>query len=85
MNAGAVAALRNVKSAVKVARYVMEHTEHTLLVGSQASQFAFEMGFAEESLSTNVSKAMYNKWRENRCQPNFWIVILKFHFLFRKK
>lgn len=32
---GAVAALRRVKHAISVARKVLEHTEHTLLVGDQ--------------------------------------------------
>lgn len=74
MDVGAVAALRNVKSAVAVARAVMERTEHTLLVGSQASQFAFQMGFAKESLTTNHSTELYQDWRMKDCQPNFWMV-----------
>lgn len=76
MDAGSVAALRNVKSAVAVARKVMEHTEHTLLVGSQASDFAFQMGFAKESLSTNHSAKLYQDWRSKDCQPNFWINVV---------
>lgn len=34
---GAVAALRRVKSAISVARKVLEHTEHSLLVGDQGT------------------------------------------------
>lgn len=74
MNVGAVGALRYVKSAVAVARYVLEHTEHTLLVGSQASKFAYEMGFAKESLATNNSATMWAKWQARKCQPNYWVV-----------
>lgn len=33
MEVGAVADLRRIKNAIGVARAVMEHTEHTLLVG----------------------------------------------------
>ena len=53
---GAVGCLRGVKSAISVARSVMEHTSHTLLVGSLATDFAQDMGFTVESLQTNKSK-----------------------------
>ncbi|XP_076029983.1 N(4)-(Beta-N-acetylglucosaminyl)-L-asparaginase-like isoform X2 [Oratosquilla oratoria] len=70
---GAVADLRRVKSAISVARKVMEHTSHTLLVGNQATQFAIRMGFKEEDLNTSSSMESYKKWKENKCQPNYWI------------
>lgn len=53
---GSVGCLRNVKSAISVARSIMEHTSQTLLVGSLATDFAKEMGFTIEDLSTNKSK-----------------------------
>lgn len=37
MSVGAVGALRRVQHAISVARKVMEHTYHTLLVGEQAT------------------------------------------------
>ncbi|PIO72145.1 asparaginase [Teladorsagia circumcincta] len=30
------------------------------------------MGFREEDLTTEVSRQMFTKWRNDRCQPNFW-------------
>jgi N4-(beta-N-acetylglucosaminyl)-L-asparaginase len=74
MNMGAVAALRNVKDAIAVARHVLENTKHSMLVGEQASDFAVQMGFKKESLTTPKSKDIYKKWRylEN-CQPNYWV------------
>ncbi|KAG8191915.1 hypothetical protein JTE90_007715 [Oedothorax gibbosus] len=69
---GGVAALRRVKSAISVARKVLEHTEHSLLVGDQATQFALRLGFKEENLSTEFSLDMWKKWKTNNCQPNFW-------------
>ncbi|XP_076029987.1 N(4)-(Beta-N-acetylglucosaminyl)-L-asparaginase-like [Oratosquilla oratoria] len=72
-NVGAVGNLRRIKSAISVARKVMEHTSHTLLTGSQATQFAVSMGFKEEDLSTNSSREIYKKWKENNCQPNRWL------------
>ena len=34
-NVGGVGGLRRVKSAIKVARYVLDNTDHTLLIGDQ--------------------------------------------------
>lgn len=44
LNAGAVAFVKNVKNPIKLARLVMEKTEHVLLGGAGANQFAVEMG-----------------------------------------
>lgn len=74
MDVGAVGALRRVKSAISVARRVLECTNHTLLVGYQATEFAKTMGFHEESLQTDKSRKMWTDWKENSCQPNFWTV-----------
>eukprot|EP00094_Tigriopus_californicus_P002027 TCALIF_01953-PA protein Name:"Similar to USP46 Ubiquitin carboxyl-terminal hydrolase 46 (Pongo abelii)" AED:0.17 eAED:0.17 QI:0/0.8/0.63/0.90/1/1/11/530/644 len=71
-NVGAVAALRRVKSAISVARKVLENTHHSILAGSQATLFAKQMGFEEEWLNTTESENKWQTWRENNCQPNFW-------------
>lgn len=73
---GAVGDLRRVKQAISVARKVMEHSTHTLLVGEQATKFALSMGFQEVSLTTNHSKQMWIDWREAHCQPNYWKNVL---------
>jgi len=72
MRVGSVGGLRRIKNAISVARYVLDYTTHTLLVGDQATNFAKQMGFKEESLTTNDSQRIYNDWVRNRCQPNFW-------------
>ncbi|GFN78223.1 N(4)-(beta-n-acetylglucosaminyl)-l-asparaginase [Plakobranchus ocellatus] len=72
LTVGAVGSLRRVKNAIGVARAVMDHTDHTLLVGDLATEFATEMGFKTESLSTNKSQDMHESWEKNNCQPNFW-------------
>ncbi|XP_072039774.1 N(4)-(Beta-N-acetylglucosaminyl)-L-asparaginase-like [Amphiura filiformis] len=68
---GSVGGLRRIKSAISVARAVMMYTKHTLLVGEAATNFAIEMGFHNESLSTNSSIEKYNIWKAKDCQPNF--------------
>jgi len=55
MDVGGVGCLRRVKNAIGVARKVLENTKHTLLVGELATKFAKEMGFQEESLSSDHS------------------------------
>ncbi|CAH0389428.1 unnamed protein product [Bemisia tabaci] len=72
MNVGAVGALRQVKSAVSVARFVLNYTSHSMLVGSQATDFALAMGFRAENLSTDYSLEIHRRWKENKCQPNYW-------------
>jgi len=44
LKAGAVSFVKNVKNPVRLARLVMEKTEHILLAGEGANQFAEEMG-----------------------------------------
>ena len=69
---GAVGCLRRVKSAISVARAVMVHTSHSLLVGEKATAFAAMAGFAEEGLESDRSAALHSSWLDNSCQPNFF-------------
>lgn len=72
MEVGAVAAMRYVKDGIKAARLVMQHTEHTLLVGEKASEFAISMGLpGPTNLSSSESVEKWTKWKHNSCQPNF--------------
>ncbi|XP_037636797.1 N(4)-(beta-N-acetylglucosaminyl)-L-asparaginase isoform X1 [Sebastes umbrosus] len=71
MEVGAVADLRRIKNAIGVARAVMEHTDHTLLVGESASVFAQNMGFVAEDLTTNNSVNIFSQWLKGNCQPNY--------------
>ncbi|KAK3100029.1 hypothetical protein FSP39_013683 [Pinctada imbricata] len=71
MDVGAVGCLRRVKTAIAVAKAVMTYTDHTLLVGDLATNFAIEMGFKEANLSTSYSIGMWKNWRNEKCQPNF--------------
>lgn len=43
LKAGAVAFVRNIRNPIRLARLVMEHTEHVLLAGEGANQFAAEL------------------------------------------
>ena len=81
MDVGAVGGIREIKDAISVARKVMEYTRHSLLGGGLAANFAVQMGFSKETLQTNKSKVMYEKWRDNKCQPNFWEVYYRVYYI----
>lgn len=55
---GAVGYLRRIKSAISVARAVLVHSKHSLVVGDGATAFAKMMGFVEEPLNTQHSDAV---------------------------
>ncbi|MEL7485841.1 MAG: N(4)-(beta-N-acetylglucosaminyl)-L-asparaginase [Pseudomonadota bacterium] len=59
---GAVGCLKRVKRAISVARHVMEKTQHTLIVGDDATRFAARMGFRETSLTNARSQARWEEW-----------------------
>ncbi len=54
--AGAVGAVRHVANPIDLARAVMDHSEHVLLVGAGAEQFARERGLALEPDSYFVTE-----------------------------
>jgi len=71
-NAGAVAALENIKTPASVARLVMERTDHIILVGVGALEFARSFGFKEEDLHTEQSRAAWLRWREEHSDRDDW-------------
>ena len=71
--AGAVASLRNIKNPSRVARLVMERTDHVLLVGEGALRFAKAHGFKEEDLLTDRSREAWLKWKENLSTQDDWL------------
>ena len=56
----AVAAMKNIRHAVSVARKVMECTPHVVLAGEGATLFAKEQGFAEEDC---ITEEQYRSWQ----------------------
>jgi N4-(beta-N-acetylglucosaminyl)-L-asparaginase len=70
---GAVASLQNIKNPVKVARAVMERTDHVLLVGAGALKFAKAHGFKEENLLTDAAREAWLKWKETLSDQDDWL------------
>lgn len=63
LRAGAVAAVRNIRNPVLLARLVMEESEHILLVGEGAARFAREHGVPLCSRDELVTPRELERWR----------------------
>jgi beta-aspartyl-peptidase (threonine type) len=64
LKAGAIAAVRDIKNPIRVARAVMEKSEHVLLNGAGASQFAKEQGFEQVQNSYFHTEKRYKQLQE---------------------
>ena len=62
LNIGSVACLENIENPVSVARAVMEHTPHVMLVAGGAYDFALSQGFKKTNLLTPESEAEWKEW-----------------------
>ncbi|MEW6302125.1 MAG: N(4)-(beta-N-acetylglucosaminyl)-L-asparaginase [Verrucomicrobiota bacterium] len=70
---GSVASIQNIKNPSKVARVVMERTDHVLIVGAGALKFAKAHGFKEENLLTDEAREAWLKWKENLSPNDDWL------------
>ncbi len=71
--AGAVAALEGVRTPSLVARAVLGNTDHHLLVGKGAQDFARGMGFKiEDDLNTDHSRQLWLEWKR-RTDPAHYL------------
>jgi len=71
--AGGVAALEGVRTPAAVALAVATATDHHLLVGHGAQEFARQMGFTiEADLNTPNSRAQWLEW-QRRIDPGHWL------------
>lgn len=61
--AGAVASVRHIKNVAKLAKVVMERTNHVLLVGPGALRFAEAQGFERMNLLTDKSRTAWLAWK----------------------
>jgi len=63
--AGSVACIEGIKYPSKVAKLVLERTDHVNLVGKGAQEFAVMHGFPVENLLTERARERWVRWREN--------------------
>src|SRR5438874_4131313 len=71
--AGGVACLEGVRTPSLVAKAVMEQTDHHLIVGKGAQDFAREFGFKiEDDLNTEHSRQLWLEWKR-RTDPKHYL------------
>ena len=71
--AGAVASLEGVRTPSLVAKAVLEMTDHHLLVGKGAQNFARNLGFKiEDDLNTDHSRQLWLEWKR-RTDPSHYL------------
>lgn len=71
--AGGVACLEGIRTPSKVAKAVMERTDHHLLVGKGAQDFARGQGFTVEAdLNTEFSRKTWQEWKR-RTDPEHYL------------
>ncbi|MCW3091517.1 MAG: isoaspartyl peptidase/L-asparaginase [Ferruginibacter sp.] len=64
LGAGAVAGVRNIRNPINLAFAVMQHSEHVLLSGKGANDFAVKEGFAIEQDEYFFSQFRYDQWQQ---------------------
>lgn len=70
--AGSVGGVRNIKNVSRVAKAVMEHTGHVMLVGEGAERFAVAAGITRENLLTEHSRKIWFLWKEFHSSGDWW-------------
>src|SRR5712692_5692987 len=61
--AGSVASVRRIKNVARLAKTVMERTNHVMIVGDGARRFAVAQGFEEMNLLTEHSRKIWLAWK----------------------
>jgi N4-(beta-N-acetylglucosaminyl)-L-asparaginase len=70
--AGSVAGVHDIKNVSLLAKTVMEHTGHVMLVGEGATRFGLLMGFPKENLLTERSRKTWQLWKETMSNDDWW-------------
>ena len=70
--AGSVAGVHDIKNVSLLAKTVMEHTGHVMLVGEGATRFGLLMGFPKINLLTERSRKTWQLWRESMSNDDWW-------------
>ncbi|TRZ66110.1 glycosylasparaginase [bacterium] len=63
---GSIICVENIKNPVRLARFVLEETEHTILAGDGAYDFAIRNGFKPDSLLTEESIRRFREWKVSK-------------------
>lgn len=74
---GAVGCIENIKNPARVALHVMRYTDHCLIVGEGAKEFAKAHGFKEENLLTDKARKHWLKWKASLSDRDDWFPVGK--------
>lgn len=66
LKAGAVAAVERIRNPIRLARLVLDRSEHMMLAGAGAEQFAVENGFSLCDPAELIAPAARDEWRRLR-------------------
>ena len=72
MEVGSVGYIRKFRSAISIARLVMNYTTHSMIVGKGAEDFASMMGYSQNSSTTESTILEFEDWKIDKCQPNYY-------------
>lgn len=67
---GSVACIEGIAHPISVARSVMENTQHVMLVGGGAREFALDMGFEKIKTPIKEVKKEWKEWRKEEKEKN---------------
>jgi N4-(beta-N-acetylglucosaminyl)-L-asparaginase len=67
--AGSVAAIQGIKTPSLIAKLVMEHSTHVMIVGQGATKFAVAHGYRVEDLLTEKARMAWLVWKESLRTP----------------
>ncbi|MCC9168829.1 isoaspartyl peptidase/L-asparaginase family protein [Pontibacter harenae] len=73
LEAGAVAGVKNIRNPVKLSRAVMDHSDHVMLSGYGAEEFARNHGIAFENEAYFFDAFRYRQWSEVRDSNMFML------------
>ena len=72
--AGSVAAIEGIRHPSQVALLVMRQTDHVLLVGKGALEFAQAQGFQAENLLTDRARRIWLRWKQSLSETDDWLL-----------
>jgi len=70
--AGSVGGVQDIMHVSMLAKTVMEHTGHVMLVGEGAKKFAIAHGFPTQNLLTEHSRKVWLLWKETMSNRDWW-------------
>ncbi len=73
MQCGAVGCIEGISHPSTVARAVMERTDHCMIVGRYATEFAIKMGLQVTDISDERSRSWYRNWLAGRSPTDDWL------------